>query len=137
MAKEFWLSLPVKDIKRSRAFFTEMGFKFNENNGNTDHSACLLVGDTNIGVMLFEEPMFKGFINSNIADTQEGTEVLLSVDAQNKEEVDEMAKRAVAAGGSTNHQPKEMTGWMYGCVFSDIDGHKWNVLYMDMSKMRK
>ena len=60
---------------------------------------------------------------------------MLSIDAESKEEVDEIAQKALDAGGKTNHQPGEMQGWMYGCVFSDIDGHKWNVLYMDMSKM--
>jgi len=134
MAKDFWLSLPVKDIKKSKQFFTRLGFQFNTQY-SSDNSACLLVGEKNIVVMLFEEPAFKGFINSNIADTRQGTEVLLSFDAQNKEEVDELVQKVIAAGGKSNHQPSEMTGWMYGCVFSDIDGHRWNILHMDMSKM--
>ena len=135
MVKEFWLSLPVKDIKKSRAFFDKLGFKFNTKNGNTDTSAALMVGEKNIVVMLFEEPAFKGFTNTEVADTKQGTEVLLSFDAQSKEEVDAIAQKAIEAGGKTDHKPYEMQGWMYGCVFTDIDGHKWNVLYMDYSKM--
>ncbi len=133
--KQFWLNLPVKDIKRSREFFTKLGFKFNPNNGNTDHSICLLIGEKEVVVMMFDEPTFKGFTNNEITSTKQSTEVLLSIDAQSKEEVDEMVEKVKAAGGTSNHVPKPMTGFMYGCVFSDLDGHRWNVLYMDMSKM--
>jgi predicted lactoylglutathione lyase len=135
MAKQFWINLPVKDIKKSKDFFTKLGFRFNTKHGNSENSVCLLVGESNIVVMLFNEPTFKGFTNNEIADTKQGTEVLLSIDAQSKEEVDEMARKAVEAGGKTNHKPAPMQGWMYGAVFTDIDGHRWNVLYMDMSKM--
>ncbi len=137
MAKEFWINLPVKDIKKSKEFFTKLGFSFNTKHGNTDNSACLLVGQKNIVVMLFDEPTFKSFTNSEVADTKQATEVLLSIDAESKEEVDEMANKAIGAGGTSNHKPTKMQGWMYSCVFSDIDGHRWNVLYMDVSKMPK
>jgi len=133
--KQFWISLPVKDINKSKEFFTQLGFKFNTKYGNSPNSASLLVGEKDVVVMLFDEPSFKGFTNNEITSTKQSTEVLLSIDAQSKEEVDEMAKKAIEAGGASNHKPTEMKGWMYGCVFSDIDGHRWNVLYMDMSKM--
>jgi predicted lactoylglutathione lyase len=136
MAKDFWLSLPVKDIKRSKAFFTALGLKFSSGPGNTDQSAPLVISDKGVVVMLFEEPVFKGFVNTEISDTKR-CEVLLSFDAASKEEVDAIAAKAVAAGGSSTHKPYEMQGYMYGCVFSDLDGHRWNVLYMDMSKMQK
>lgn len=86
--------------------------------------------------MLFNEATFKGFTNSDITNATNATEVLLSIGVDSKEEVDDLAKKAVAAGGKCNHVPSAMQGWMYGCVFDDVDGHKWNVLYMDMSKMR-
>lgn len=131
--KQFWINLPVKDIKRSKDFFSTMGFKFNPNYGDNPNSASLLVGDKDVVVMLFDQPTFKSFINCDLAN--KSTEVLLSIDAQSKEEVDEMASKAIAAGGSSDHKPSAMNGWMYGCVFADPDGHRWNVLYMDMSKM--
>lgn len=137
MTKEFWLNLPVKNVKKSKEFFTKLGFKFNTQYGNSDTSAALMIGEKNIIVMLFEEPAFKGFANNDVADTAKGTEVLLSFDAQSKEEVDEIAQKAADAGGITNHKPSEMQGWMYGCLFTDLDGHRWNVLHMDMSKMPK
>jgi predicted lactoylglutathione lyase len=130
MAKDFWLSLPVKDINRSKAFFTEIGFKLKGGPGNTERSAPLVLGNKEVVVMLFEEPVFKGFVNTEIGDAAKQCEVLLSVDAASKEEVDEMAARAVAAGGKSGHQPYAMQGNMYGCVFSDVDGHRWNVLFI-------
>ena len=137
MVKELWINLPVKDVKKSIDFFTQIGFPINPGPGNTDTSASLAIGSKKIIVMLFEEAAFKGFTNAPIANTQEGTEVLLSFDAESKEEVDEIAQKVLAAGGKTNHQPYTMDGFMYGCVFSDLDGHRWNILHMDMSKMRK
>ena len=135
MAKQFWINLPVKDIKRSKEFFAKLGFRFNEQMGNSDHMASLFLGDQNVVVMLFPEPAFKGFAQNEIADASQGTEVLLSIDAETREEVDEMAKKAVDAGGTLYGNPGEKDGWMYGCGFVDLDGHRWNVLYMDMSKM--
>ncbi len=135
MAKDFWVNLPVKNIELSKAFFKELGFIFNEKHGNSANSAALLIGEKNTVVMLFDEPTFKGFAGQEINDTLVSSEVLLSIDAQSKEEVDEMIAKAIQAGGKSNHVPKEMQGWLYGSIFQDLDGHRWNVLYMDMSKM--
>ncbi len=135
MARQFWINLPVKNINNSKEFFTKLGFKFNTEH-NSPNSACLLLGESNVVCMLFDEQTFKGFTNNEITSTNTSTEVLLSFDAQSKEEVDEMAKKAIDAGGTSNHKPTEMKGFMYGCVFSDIDGHRWNVLHMDISKMK-
>ena len=135
MTKEFWINLPVKDINRSKAFFAQLGFTFNPQFPGGDNAASLLIGQKGVVLMLFDEPTFKSFVNTEVSDATHAAEVLLSIDAESKEEVDEMARKATDAGGKTNHQPGEMTGWMYGCVFSDPDGHRWNVLYMNMSKM--
>jgi predicted lactoylglutathione lyase len=137
MAKQFWLNLPVKDVKKSTDFFTKLGFKFNTHHGGSPNSACMLVGEKEMVVMLFDESTFKGFTRNGITNTGQGTEVLFSIDAQSKEEVDEIVQKALEAGGTSDHKPSEMTGWMYGSVFADLDGHRWNVLYMDMSKMPK
>jgi uncharacterized protein len=136
MTKQFWLNLPVKNLAKSKTFFTSLGFKFSEGPGSTDTSAPLLLGEKNVVVMLFEEPAFKGFTNNSIADTTKGTEVLMSIDAESKEEVDDITAKAVKAGGSSDHKPHEMSGFMYGSLFSDLDGHRWNVLYMDTTKMK-
>ena len=85
--------------------------------------------------MLFEEPTFAKFSRNEISDVTKGTEVLFSIDAESKEEIDEMAKKVEQAGGIIYGGPTENYGWLYGCGFLDLDGHRWNLLYMDMSKM--
>ncbi|WP_261301958.1 VOC family protein [Paenibacillus andongensis] len=136
MTKEFWLNLPVKDLKKSKEFFTALGFSFHPRHQNSHDAAGLLIGNSNVIVMLFPESSFKSFTKNEIADTKLGTEVLLSFDAESKEEVDEMLEKAVKAGGTIYGEPHDQ-GWMYGAGFTDLDGHRWNVLYMDMSKMPK
>jgi predicted lactoylglutathione lyase len=135
--KEFWLNLPVKDVKKSKEFFTKLGFSFSKKYGNSPNCAGLLVGQKKVVVMLFDQPSFKDFTNNKITNTNQVTEVLLSISARSKSEVDSWAKKVVALGGKSKHKPHKMTGWMYGCGFSDLDGHNWNVLHMDMSKMPK
>jgi predicted lactoylglutathione lyase len=85
--------------------------------------------------MLFPNNVFKNFTQNEITDTKKGTEVLINIDAQSKEEVNEMAKKVRAAGGRIFAEPGESQGWMYGFGFEDLDGHRWIMLYMDMSKM--
>jgi len=137
MTKELWLNLPVKDVNKSKEFFTKLGFLFDSKYGNTEVSAGLIAGQKRIVVMLFAEHMFKNFAGIDIADTTKSAEILISFDAESKEEVDELAKKVEAVGGNLYHKPAESQGWMYGCAFADLDGHRWNVLYMDMSKMPK
>src|SRR5262245_15593804 len=98
MTKEFWVNLPVKDIKRSREFFTEIGFSLNQKYGNSEESASFLIGDKNVVLMLFPEPTFKGFTRNEITDPRKSTEVLFSIDAANREEVDALAKKVSNAG---------------------------------------
>jgi predicted lactoylglutathione lyase len=135
MTKELWLNLPVKDVKRSKEFFTKLGFTFNTTHGDSDESACLLVGTKNVVVMLFAEPTFKGFVQNEITDTSKSSEILLSFDTESVAEVDEMAEKVREAGGTIYAAPAEIQGFMYGFCFIDLDGHRWNALYMDMSKM--
>ncbi len=137
MTKQFWLNLPVKDVSKSRDFYTQMGFKLNNQYGNSAHSASLMIGEKDVVLMLFNEEAFKAFTNTGIPDISNATDVLFSIDAESPTEVDEMAKKAVAAGGKCDHKPQDKQGWLYGCVFSDPDNHRWNVLYMDVSKMPK
>ncbi|MDR3681931.1 MAG: hypothetical protein P4L41_18315 [Flavipsychrobacter sp.] len=137
MTKQFWLNLPSKNVNKSREFFVQMGFKLNEQFGNNAHQASLMIGKKNVILMLFNEETFKSFTGTDIPDITNFTDVLFSIDAESPEEVDEMARKAVAAGGKCDHTPQDEQGWLYGCVFTDLDGHRWNVLHMDMSKMPK
>jgi predicted lactoylglutathione lyase len=134
MAKQIWLNLPVKDAMKSKEFFSQVGFKFLEERTTPD-SACMLVGEGNFVIMLFAEGMFRNFINHPITDTTQSSEFLISIDSESREEVDAIAKNVKEAGGIVFAETAENQGWMYGCGFSDLDGHRWNVLYMDFSKM--
>lgn len=136
MAKQIWLNLPVKEIVQSKIFFTKIGFFFSEQH-DTDNSAAMLVGEKNFVVMLFEESMFEGFVQNKITDTNSSSEVLISIDAESREEVDELAQKVIEAGGTVFAKPAESQGWMYGCGFADLDGHRWNVLFMDFSKLNQ
>ena len=135
MTKELWINLPVKDTNASKQFFANLGFSLNPRFDNNDNMAGIVIGTKNINVILVKEATFAGYTKNNLADTSQATEVLLSFDAESREEVDEMAKKAADAGANLFSPPGESQGWMYGCAFADLDGHRWNVLYMDMSKM--
>jgi len=136
MVKQIWLNLPVKDVAKAKTFFTKIGFVFNEGH-ETPTSACLLVGDNKFPVMLFEEKELQGYMQTKLTDTRESSEMMISIDAQSSQDVDDFADKVRDAGGVVFSEPAEIQGWMYGCAFTDLDGHRWNVLYMDLSKMNK
>jgi predicted lactoylglutathione lyase len=137
MTKEIWINLPVKDAKKSKEFFAKIGFTFKEEMSN-DQTVAMAVGTKGTMVMLFAEPIFKGFIgNAPVADTKQGSEVLISFDAESKEEIDALVKKVTDAGGTIYGKPAESQGWLYGFGFVDLDGHRWNGLHMDFSKMPK
>ncbi|HEY6438008.1 MAG TPA: VOC family protein [Ignavibacteriaceae bacterium] len=134
MAKQIFINLPVKDLKKSMTFFSRLGFSYNMQ-FTDDNAACMVIGE-NIYAMLLLEKFFKTFTNKEIADARKTTEVLIAIDAESKYAVDEMIKKAIEAGGSTYRNPQDH-GWMYGHSFADLDGHQWEVLYIDMDKMPK
>ncbi|WP_234572721.1 VOC family protein [Rhodohalobacter sp. 614A] len=133
MTKELWLNLPVKNLKKSKEFFTKIGFSFK--NREMENMIAMEVGEKKVAVMLLDESTFKNAAQNEITDTNQSSEILISFDAESREEVDELAQKAEAAGGTVFGKPSEIQGWMYGCGFTDLDGHRWNALYMEMSKM--
>jgi len=137
MAKELWINLPVKDVGKSKEFFTKIGFSPNAEHGDNDEMACVRLGEKKFNVLLFAENKFRDFTKNDLTDTGKSTETLISFDAENREEVDETARKVFEAGGSIFSEPAEIEGWMYGFAFADLDGHRWNQVYMDMSKMPK
>ncbi len=134
MASKIFVNLPVKDLKKSVDFFTKLGFTFNPQ--FTDESAtCMIIGD-NIFAMLLVEERFRDFTKKPISDAKKSTEVLLALDAESKDEVDNIVKKAVKAGGSVYADPMDH-GWMYIHSFADLDGHQWEFAYMDESAIPK
>ena len=133
--KTIWLNLPVKDIKKSKRFFKTIGFEENPMHKNAKHIGSFFIGENNFVLMLFPESEFKEFTKNEVSNTQKGTEMLINVDAQSREEVDKMAVTVRKAGGVIFSEPGESQGWMYGFGFADLDGHRWSMLYMDMEKI--
>jgi predicted lactoylglutathione lyase len=134
MTKEFWVNLPVKDISRTKDFYTKLGFTFKPLPGNRNDGAMLILGIKNVQVLFFEEEAFKSFSGQAVADPHKGNEVLFSIDAETTEEVNLLSGNAKKAGGNVFAEPGEKDGWMYGCGFADPDGHRWSVVFMDESK---
>ncbi|MEP6597698.1 MAG: VOC family protein [Ginsengibacter sp.] len=132
MAKQIFVNLPVKQLDKTKEFFSKLGFSFNPKFTNND-GACMIIGE-NIFAMLLVEEFFKSFTTKQIADTLKTTEVLLAIDAESREKVDKMIENAIAAGGK-EHREKQDEGWMYSRGFEDVDGHIWEVLYMDEKAM--
>lgn len=123
-----FLNIAVKDLNRSIAFFTELGFSFNEKFTN-DKGTCMIVGE-NINVMLLVEEFYQTFTKKQICDTKTTSEVLIAISVDSREQVDEIMLKAVKAGGTDYNQANDY-GWMYQKTFLDIDGHHWEVFYMD------
>ena len=132
MNRSIFVNLPVKDLDRSKAFFTALGFSFNPQFTN-DQGACLVIGE-NIFAMLLAEPFFQTFTKKRIADATETTEALVCLSCESRAEVDDLVRKALAAGGTTPRAPQDH-GFMYGHGFEDPDGHIWELAYMDMRKM--
>jgi len=134
MARQLYVNLPVKNLDKSVGFFTGLGFSFNPQ--FTDETAtCMIVSDE-ISVMLLTEEKFKAFTPKAISDATKSTEVLLALSVDNREQVDETVCKAVAAGGSTYSKPNDL-GFMYQHGFQDLDGHIWEVFYMDPAVIQK
>jgi predicted lactoylglutathione lyase len=134
MATQIFVNLPVKDLNKAIAFFTRLGFTFNPQ--FTDENAtCMIVGK-DIFVMLLVEKFFKTFTSKEICDTAKNVETIVALSAESREKVDEMMSKAIEAGGKEPRKPQDQ-GWMYGRSFQDIDGHLWEIFYMDESGAKK
>jgi uncharacterized protein len=127
-ARRMFVNLAVRDLAKSKDFFSALGFSFNPQ-FTDDKAACMIVNDEAF-VMLLTQPFFRTFTRRDICDTSQYTEGLLALSCETREEVDEMVKRAIAGGGQHAMDPQDH-GFMYGWSFYDPDGHHWEVFWMD------
>ncbi len=134
MATKIFVNLPVKDLNKSVEFFTQLGYKFNQQ--FTDETATSMIISEDIYVMLLTEEKFRQFTKKEIADATKSTEAIICLSADSKEEVDEMVKKAIDAGGTTPN-PKQDYGFMYGWGYEDLDGHLWEVMWMDPGTIKQ
>ncbi len=128
MNRQIFVNLPIRDMERSQAFFKLLGFSFNPQFTN-DKGACMVVSET-IYVMLLVEPFFQTFTKKSIADATKTTEVLICLSCESRAEVDGFVTKALAAGG-TAPQPTQEYSFMYSHGFTDLDGHMWELVYME------
>jgi uncharacterized protein len=126
--RRIFVNLPVKDVNASKRFYDGLGFEFRPEFSD-DTAACMIV-DQNIFVMLLSEGRFRDFINGEIADATRTTEVLTALSADSREDVDETVGKAIDAGGKP-WKPAMEEGPMYGGSFQDLDGHVWELIYME------
>jgi predicted lactoylglutathione lyase len=133
MARQIYVNLPVKNLERTKAFFGSLGFSFNPQFTN-DSGACMVIGD-DIYAMLLTESFFQTFTTKPVADATRSTEVLVCLSCESRAEVDELVRKALAAGGKAPNPPQDH-GFMYGHGFEDLDGHVWELVHMDAGKVQ-
>ncbi|MFA6489295.1 MAG: VOC family protein [Candidatus Micrarchaeia archaeon] len=132
--RKIYVNLPVKNLKKSMAFFTKLGFTSDPRFTN-QKAACLIIGK-NIYAMLLVGKFFKAYTKKKIADAAKSTEVIVALSAASRGEVDSLMRKALAAG-ATEPRKAEDYGWMYGRSFEDPDSHQWEIGYMDEAAAAK
>jgi len=132
MIKQIFINLPVHDLSKSMAFFRRLGFDFNPQ--FTDENAASMVLGENIFVMLLTHQYFQGFTPKAISDAYHSSEVLIAIPVESREAVGAMVQKALEAGGKTYSEARDH-GFMLQHGFEDLDGHIWEVFFMDMSAM--
>ncbi|MDF2670119.1 MAG: extradiol dioxygenase [Paenibacillus sp.] len=133
-AGQIFVNLPVKDLDKTKEFFAKVGFEFNAQ-FTDQNAACMVVGE-NIFVMLLVEDFYRTFTKKEIVDATKSSEVIVALSAANKEQVDEIVNRAMAAGAGHYNDPVDH-GFMYTWSFQDLDGHLWEFMYMDESAVQQ
>lgn len=128
MGRKIFVNLPTKNLEQSIKFFTQVGFSFNPQ--FTDETATCMVVSDDIFVMLLTEDKFKTFTPNAICDATQSTEVLVCLSCDSRSEVDTLVSKALSAGGSTYNDPQDH-GFMYAHGFQDLDGHIWELMYME------
>ena len=134
MATKIFVNLPVKDLNKSMEFFTKLDFTFNAQ--FTDETAACMVVSEDIYVMLLTHDKFKTFTPKAICDASKSTEVLVCLSCESREHVNDMVHKAVGSGGTTYNEPQDH-GFMYGHGYQDLDGHIWELMWMDPSAVNQ
>jgi uncharacterized protein len=128
MKEQIILNLPVKNLDKSKAFFSALGFTFNAKY-SSENSAFMNIAGNTIQAMLTTEPFFKSLIDKPVVQAKEANELVICLSCDSREEVDTLIAKAIAAGGRTPHPPEDH-GFMYDQGFEDIDGHLWNLVWV-------
>ena len=125
--KKIWANLGIADLERTTRFYTEIGFNFN---GKAKDLTSFTFGDDKFVINFFLNDVLKTAIKGELADLQNGNEIIFTLGAESKQEVDDWEETVRKAGGNIVSQPEEFGEGYYGFVFADPDGHKYNVFFM-------
>ncbi|MBK6263526.1 VOC family protein [Marivirga sp. S37H4] len=125
--KKIWANLGVEDLERTTKFYTELGFK---SNGASEELTSFFVGEDEFVIHFFLKEILQSSMKGEIADLKYGNEILFTLSAGSKEEVDQLENEVKNAGGTIVSEAEEFGKGYYGFVFADPDGHKFNVFYM-------
>lgn len=134
MISKIFVNLPVANLEQSMDFFKKVGFSFNPQ--FTDETAACMVMSDDIYAMLLTHPKVKQFTKKEIADAHKTTEVLTALAVESKAKVNEIADKAIKVGGREAYPPKDY-GFMFARSFDDLDGHIWEVVWMDPEHIQK
>ena len=132
--KSIYVNLPIKDLKKTRSFWTKLGFLFNEQFSD-DKALCLVLNDGLIYSMLITCEMFSTFTNRPISDNST-TQVLTAIEVESREQVDKIVKLAIENGG-TRYKETADHGWIYYDSFADLDGHQWEIMFTNPNQKPK
>ena len=135
MPKMIFVNLPVADLAKSVTFYEALGATKDER--FCDSTAAMMVFSETITVMLLTHARFSDFTPKRIANARETTEVLICLSAESRDGVDDLLAKAGQAGGVVDIGPKQDHGFMYGRSFEDVDGHIWEVAWMDVEAAMK
>lgn len=135
MSKMIFINLPVSNVERATYFYEAIGARKNEM--FSDETASCVVFSETIHAMLLSHDKFRQFTPKKIADAHTVSEVLICLSASDKQEVDSIVAKAEKAGGITDPSPVQDYGFMYGRSFEDLDGHIWEVMWMDMEAAKQ
>ena len=133
-SRKVFVNLAVRDLEQSKRFFASLGFQFNPK-FTDDKAACMIISD-DAYFMLLQEPFFKTFTKRELCDTSKQTEGMFALSCESRAEVDDLVNKAIAGGGSPA-MDRQDHGFMYGWSFYDLDGHHWEVVWMDQKAIEQ
>lgn len=131
-ANQIYVNFPVKDVQKTKEFWTKLGFPVNEQFSD-DKAVCVMINEDSMYIMFLAEEYFRSFIDRPVAPANT-VQVLVSIGLNSREEVDRVVNTALENGAYQHEEPEDF-GWMYQNSFWDPDGHGWNITFADLSQM--
>ncbi len=127
MKTKIWANFSVSDLERTTRFYKQLGFK---HNGASEQLTSFFFGEENFIIHFFLKDVLEPAMKGPVTDTKAGNEIIFTLSADSKQDVDTWEKEVRKAGGTIVSQPEEFGAGYYGFVFADPDGHRFNIFHM-------